>query len=131
MLEKMLNKLVPAEADRQFKILEITGKFLKNNTFVITTKLEQTDNPQPLELTLESSLRLIGGHSLQLIEPSGTLNGRKLSSRLLKGFADGLNEHLDLRLLEKSGITVRVLQLKVEENTLYLAIFARLAPIKK
>ena len=131
MLQKLVNNLVPQDGDKEFTIQEIKGQFLGNNRFTIAVKLQQSDEAQPLELTLESSFKLVGGHSVQLIEPSGILNGKKLSTRLLKGFADGLNGQLDLRLLEKSGITARVLQFKEEGGTLYLAVFARLAPTTK
>ncbi len=130
MLQEVINKLVPPEAGRQFTILETKGTFLNNNRVALRAQIQQSDNPKPLEVTLESGLKVVGGHSLQLIELNGILNGRKLSSSLLKGFAENLNGQLDLRLLEKSGITARVLQLKIEENTLYLAVFARLTPVK-
>lgn len=130
-LQEVINKLVPPEANRKFTIIETKGRFLKNNRIAITAKIQQLDEPKPLELTLESGFEVIDGHSFRLIELNGILNGRKLSSRLLKGFADNISGQLDLRQLQKSGITVRVLQFKIEENTLYLAVFARLSSAKQ
>jgi LmeA-like phospholipid-binding len=131
MLQRVINKLVPPEAGRQFTLIETKGTFLNNDRLSLTAKIQQSDDPKPLELTLESGFKIIGGHSLQIIEPTGVLNERKLSSRLLKGFADNVSGQLDLRLLEKSGITARVLQFKIEKDNLCLAVFARLSPVKK
>jgi hypothetical protein len=131
MLQKLLDRAMPPDTDRQFEILEIETRLLPNNTISITTKLQQNGNPKPLQLSLACGLRVQGGHILELTEPSGVLNGRKLSPRLLKGFAEGINQQLDLGRFEKSGITARVLQLKIEQKTLYIALFLRLEPVQK
>jgi hypothetical protein len=125
-LQQFLNRATNSQTTRQFEILNVSCQFIDSNTVAIATKLKQGEDSKALELTLESKIKIVDARSLQLIEPSGTLNGRKLSSRLLKGFADGLNEKLDLSLLAKNGFMVRILQLKIEQHTLHLAVFVRL-----
>jgi len=130
-IRSMLQQILPPEIGKQFAILHIHSKFLSNNAISIGVQLRQLEDGKILDLTLESKLKLIGGHTLELLEPSGYLNGRKLSSKLLKSFADGLNPQLDLRRLEKNGIIARILQLKLEDGILRLAFFVRLDPLSK
>ncbi len=40
--------------------------------------------------------KFIGHERIELIDPTATLNGRRISSRLLKGFAEGISTQLDL-----------------------------------
>ena len=75
-------------------------------------------------------MKLIAGRNLELIEPEATINGKKLSPRLLKGFARGINKRLDLRTLEEMGITVRILKLNIDEDELNLATFVRYEALK-
>jgi hypothetical protein len=80
-----------------------------------------------LDLTLEAKFNAVDGRRFQISEPAATLNGRRLSTRLLNGFTDRFNEDLDLRRLEKSGITAGILQFNLNEDTLELAGFVRVA----
>ena len=74
---------------------------------------------------------MIKGHSIRISDVEGTLNERKLSSTLLQGFVDNINNQLSLRNLEKSGITVRLLQFNINEDNLEIAGFVNLQPAKK
>ena len=49
--------------------------------------------------------------------------------KLLQGFAEGLSEDLlDLRQLQKQGITLRILQFEINENSMEIASFLRIEP---
>ena len=76
-----------------------------------------------LDVSLESGIKVVAGRRLELIEPEGTINGRPLSNRLLQGVAQVLSSRLDLRGLEPSGITARLLQLEIEDEQIRLAAF--------
>lgn len=105
---------------------------MDNNRFGLSLQLQRAGllnrSSEPVEIKLEVGLNLIEGRSLQLIEPQGTVNGKKLSTRLLQGFAQGFNEQLDLRRFEKRGITARLLQFNVTQEELNLAAFVRVVP---
>ena len=57
----------------------------------------------------------------------GTLNGRKLSRKLLQGFADNISRQLNLRTLEKDGIILRLLKFDINENKVNIVAFVRIA----
>jgi hypothetical protein len=88
-------------------------------------------NPEPVEIKLEAKLDLVAGRSLQLSEPSGSVNGRRLSKRLLRGLANSFSKQLDIRQLEKQGITARLLQFSLAREELNLAAFVCIEPAKE
>jgi hypothetical protein len=137
-LEELISRFVARSGEgtpQPFKILNADLDFLDDNRFDLSVQLQraerQNNNSEPVEIKLEVGLNLIEGRSLQLIAPQGTVNGRKLSTRLLRGFAQGLNEQLDLRRFEKRGITARLLQFNLTQEELNFAAFVRVAPPKR
>jgi hypothetical protein len=98
--------------------------FLGNNRIRFQGELVRNDT-EPLTLIVESGLGFTGGHSLKLIEPVATLNGRALSPFLVAGFTEGISRRFDLRTLKEAGITARVLQWKVDTRELEVAAFVR------
>ncbi|NJK50981.1 DUF2993 domain-containing protein [Candidatus Gracilibacteria bacterium] len=134
-LEQLIGRVVARSGQgspQSFKILNADLNFLDNNRFGLSLQLQRAGllnrSSEPVEIKLEVGLNLIEGRSLQLIEPQGTVNGKKLSTRLLQGFAQGFNEQLDLRRFEKRGITARLLQFNVTQEELNLAAFVRVVP---
>jgi hypothetical protein len=80
---------------------------------------------EPLAIMVESGLGITAGHSIQLIEPVVSVNGRALSPPLVAGFTGALSNRLDLRTLEEAGITARLLQFKIDTGELEAAAFVR------
>lgn len=136
-LQTLINQLVPnqEEINTKFELLNISCQFLPKNRISTQIQLQQSNSDnreiRPLEIILEVGLNIVNGHSLELVEPSGSINGRKLSTRLLNGFAEGLNDKLDLRILEDKGILVRVLQWQIDQESVNLAAFIRVNPQAK
>ena len=134
-LQKLVNSLVPQRRNSQQRTYELSNlslELLDDNRLRVQVELRQSrdkqEDSQSLEISLELGLNMVGGRKLELTQPTGTINGRKLSTRLLEGFAKGINERLDLALLEEQGITTRFLQLKIDDRAIYLAAFLRLRP---
>ena len=78
-----------------------------------------------LAISLELEIQVLNGKTVRIIDPQGTVNGRPMSSRLLKGFAEGISDRLNLSSLETNGILARILQLEIDEKRLKLVSFAR------
>jgi hypothetical protein len=135
-LEKVLNSFVgqvsETSAPPSFKVLQAQIDFIKNNRFGLSLRLAQSENNQeraePIDINLEVGLDLISGRSLSLVNPKGTVNGKQLSTRLLRGLAKGLSDELDLNRLQERGIAARVLQFSLTEEELNLAAFVRVEP---
>ena len=79
-----------------------------------------------LNIVLSVAFQVINGTTIKLSDPTGTINERPLSSRLLRGFAEGISDRLDLNLLSDDGIISRILQLEIDEDKLELVSFIRL-----
>ncbi|AFY79607.1 Protein of unknown function (DUF2993) [Pleurocapsa sp. PCC 7327] len=137
-LEGVINSFVEEASEASassFKILKARADFLGSNRLGLRLQLQQSQThkdvsepPEPVEIKLEVGLNVVAGRSLQLNDPKGMVNGRRLSTRLLRGLAEGLSEELDLRRLENRGITARVLHLNVTDEEMHIAAFIQVEP---
>ncbi len=130
-LQQLINRFLPAQAPK-FELLSVRLDFSENNRLGVQVQLQEAEEEgvtgDHLDLASEVRFQVIEGRSLQLLDLSGTLNGRKLSQRFLNGLTEGINQQLDLRKLETQGIVARILQLNLDQDTLDLAVFFRLNP---
>lgn len=127
--QTMMTQLGSDSQNSSFKITNLGLNLLPNNRLAIATTLKlPMRGEELLNVNLEFSLELIKGHTLEISDVKGTLNDRQLSSKLLQGFADNINTQLSLKKLEKSGITMRILQFKVNEDNVEIAGFLHLKP---
>ena len=91
-------------------------------------KSDDAEKPDNLEIVLESGIKVIQGRSIELVDPNATLNGRKISQRILQGVIGSINERLSLKKFEKQGIIARLLELNFDNKEINLAAFVRLEP---
>lgn len=128
-LQKIINGFLPDQAP-EFKILTLRIEFKQENRLGIEVQIQQLQGadeektPETIELSLETGFKTEDGRILQLLDLSGTLDGRTLSKKFLSRF-----QRFDLAILEKQGIITRILQLKVDEETLDIVTFLRLDPL--
>ncbi len=132
-LQTSLNRLVARKAGSTNIVYELKEphlELLPANRIGIQFKLSRAGfNRYPareLAIAIELGIRIANGKTIDFIEPSGTVNQRPMSSRLLKGFAQGISDRLDLEVLEANGILARLLQLKISKDKIELAGFARM-----
>jgi hypothetical protein len=142
-IQKLLNKAIPGNEEYSlpsYKIVNITFDLLENNRISTEVQLSrpnldlsteeevQSQFDQPLNVRLEFGLNLLGGKSIQIVEPTGTVNGKAISTKLLNGFARGFSSRLSLRKLEEDGLLVRVLNLNISDRAIYLSAVTSVAP---
>jgi hypothetical protein len=133
-LQSVMDRLVPRREETGNQILQLRSArvdFQPDNRVAIALEVRSSredGTDETVNLSLESGFALVGGRKLQFLEPSGTLNGRRLSRRLLQGFAEGIVDRFDLASFETQGIFVRVLQFQGDDDKLQIAVFARLDP---
>jgi hypothetical protein len=65
-----------------------------------------------------------------LIDPTASLNGRKISQRILQGVLGSVSDRLTLKQLEKYGIIARVLEFQLDNKEVNVAAFVRLNPLE-
>jgi LmeA-like phospholipid-binding len=150
-LQKTLNRLIVSKAGStniSYRLEDLQVALQPQNRLQVNFKLsrptpklslESSSTPgtsrkkkpsRELAISLELTLKVIDGKALQLLDPQGTVNGRPMSSRLLKGFATGISDRLNLNTLSADGILARILQLEIKEDNLQLIGFLRLEPKK-
>ncbi|MDY6781511.1 MAG: DUF2993 domain-containing protein [Cyanobacteriota bacterium] len=83
---------------------------------------------EPLEIAVESGIEVEGASQLRLVEPAAAIDSQPLPPFVLQTLTGGLSSALDLRRLETSGFTVRLLQLEIDENKIDTAAFVRIEP---
>lgn len=104
-------------------------EFLEGDRFRILVDLEDRVADENIAISVDLGLRVLNGHRFALVDPQITVDGEDTPPQLLESFVQGAQDRLTLRLLEESGITARVLNFKVRDNELDIAIFARIEPV--
>lgn len=133
-LQQLSNRSLPQRDSQQdrFELSKARLEFLENNRVRLQIQISSSDSPeaatQALEFELEVGVEVVAGRKLQLTNPTGKINQRPLSTALLQGFAQGINEQLDLQRLERQGITARLLKFNITEEALDLVAFIRVEP---
>lgn len=132
-LQKIVNNLVAKRAGNSTLTYEISTPridLLPDNRIKLELELRRSRRnqklAQKLALTLELGIEVISGTKIHLVNPQGTVNGRPMSARLLRGFAQGVSDRLQLSNLESSGILARLLQLEITEDKIELVAFTRI-----
>jgi hypothetical protein len=132
-LQASLNRLVARRSGSSnitYNLKEPHLELLSNNRLKIQFKLTRAGfegyPSRELAIALKLGIKIVNGKAIEFIEPSGTVNQRPMSSRLLQGFARGVGDRLNLTALEADGILARLLQLEISQDKIELAGFARM-----
>lgn len=122
--------LAPAQARERdrYRIANPEIDFIKGNRIRVAAQLEDLVQGGGLFIKAEVGIAIVEGSGLQLIAPEVTADGTPIPAQLLRPYLDDFAEQLSLQQLEAQGITARVLNLAVEDNSLDLAIWARVDP---
>ena len=131
-LQATLNNLIAKRAGnstRTYELLASQIDLCSRNRIKLELKLRRSrrnqERKQELAISLELGIVVIAGTKIQLVDPQGTVNGRRMSKRLLRRFAQKISDQLQLNSLQNLGILARLLQLKVTEDKIELVAFTR------
>jgi hypothetical protein len=131
-LQDLLNKVLPEEAPK-LELINIKVTFLDNNRLQTQVQLQQksedSEPPDQLKILVETGIKVNQGKSLELIDPTASLNDRKISSRILKSVIGSVSDRLDLSRFENQGIIARLLKLEINPQEINIAAFIRLNPV--
>lgn len=122
---------LPSGRNQRYELLSTELQFQENASLTWDIRLRvsrrQREEFQDFNLRLVTGIEVIAGKQIALVEPSLTVDGEPLPSRLVKAFSERLSDRLDLKTLENKKITARLLQLKIEEDEVKLAAFVQMA----
>jgi hypothetical protein len=111
-----------------YELLNPQIQFLENQRLRLQVQVREKNDPATLDIFVESGIDVVAGRRLRLIDPVIRFNNEPAPENLVKSIADGIFERSDLRQFEKSGITARILNFKLDARQMELAIFAQIAP---
>ena len=128
-IQSYLRKLISNSENPTYQLINPSLELKVDNRAAVAVQVKSLnqDREETLDVTLEFGLKVEQGHQIKILEPMGTLNGRKLSRKLLQGFADNISKQLDFRTFEKDGITLRLLKLDINDDEVNMAAFVRIA----
>ena len=119
-----------AEQAQRYDLLNPQIDFLPNGRLHLQVNLKEQGYPDTLAITAETGIELIAGHTLHLINPTVLIDHQPVPEKLVRALADGASQRLDLRQLERSGTTARILQLQITPKHLQIATYIQLRPTK-
>jgi hypothetical protein len=113
---------------QRYSLLNPRITLLASQRLQLQAELQEGTDPATLKIVAESGLEMISGRQLRLINPTVLINNEAVPEQVIRPIANGISDQFDLRQLEKSGITARILQLNVTEQQINVAAFIQLAP---
>lgn len=117
-----------AEQEQDYQFIDPQIEFLNNNRLRFQVVLQQEDTQEQIQIRAETGLNVVAGHQIQLIDPAVVINDQAIPPAFLVPLTQGLSRQFDLRRLEESGLTVRLLQLQVNPEQLAIAAVIRAEP---
>jgi hypothetical protein len=130
--QEIINRLITQRTatTKRYEIVELKIDFLENKRLGVQLQLKSLApedlEAKPIDIQIETGVNLVKGKRLELIEPMGTLDGRRLSRSLLASFANKYSSRLDLQSLEARGLTVRILEMSGDKDRVEIVTFFRL-----
>ncbi|MGB6016161.1 MAG: DUF2993 domain-containing protein, partial [Nodosilinea sp.] len=103
-------------------------EFLEGDRFRIVVDLQDRVTQENIAISIDLGLAVLNGHRFALVDPTITVDGEETPPQLIESFVQGAQERLTLRRLEALGVVARVIDFKVRDNELDIAIFARIDP---
>ena len=132
-LQALIDTILPPEAP-SFNILKLQLNFMAENRLALEIELEQKgeegEPPTKLAIAAEVGFEIEQGTMIKLTELSAIINDRKLSPRFTNILLAGISDQLSLDIFAEQGFLVRVLQANMNEESLNIAAFFRLAAVE-
>lgn len=130
-LDTLQFNLPGAAGDREqnrYGLANPSLEFLEGDRFRIVVDLQDRVTQENTAISIDLGLAILNGHRFALVDPIITVDGEETPPQLLEFFVQGAQERLTLRRLEALGVVARVINFKVRDNELDIAIFARIDP---
>jgi hypothetical protein len=115
---------------QRYDLLNPHIDFLPDGRLQLQAELKEQGYPDQLAITAETGVAVVAGRTLRLVNPTVVVNGQPVPEKLVRAFAESMSQRFDLRQLERSGITARLLQLQVDQQQMQLAAWVQVRSIK-
>jgi LmeA-like phospholipid-binding len=132
-LQKMTTSTLGSAGSSLNKDYQITKpqlQFIGNGRLAIKAELKDPASGEKLAVKLETGVNVIGGKKFELVAPAATVGDTPVPPFILSGLTTGISERFNVDRLEQRGLTARILQFKVNPQSLELAAFIRMTGSK-
>ncbi len=119
-------RLLPRQQARQaerYDLLNPQLTLLPQNRMRFQVELQEQGDPAKLAIVAEAQPQIISGRSLQLTNLKLWANGQQSPEPVARAIATLIRDRTDLRRLESSNITVRILNFQSNSSRLEIASF--------
>jgi len=134
-LQSIVNRIVanfPGASSQSYKLADLSLDFQEGDRLRFNLRIQGRDATgavnDDLRLALDAGVAVANGRTLQLIDPAIFLNDEPLPPLFAGVVTQFLGEQLDLQNLAEFGVLMRLLELDVDDDSLELAAFVRVAP---
>ncbi|XGV96275.1 MAG: DUF2993 domain-containing protein [Leptolyngbya sp. BL-A-14] len=117
-----------SQRSQRYSLLNPRLTFVANQRLQLQAELQEASDPTTLNIVAESGVEIIAGRQLRLTNPTVFINKEAVPEQVIRPIVKGISDQADLHLLEKSGITARILQLNLTENQISMAAFVQIVP---
>lgn len=114
-----------AQQAERFLVLNPRVEFLRDRRIRLQATLQETGDPEQVEVVVEFGLAFPAGRQVQLLQPKASLDGQQVPPEIMTTIAEGIPDRLDLRQLERSGIILRILNYQLDPKQLEMAAFVQ------
>jgi LmeA-like phospholipid-binding len=110
----------------QYDLINPKITLLPNGVVRLQIELREQGYPENLKILAEAKPKMLAGRILQAQDLKIFANGQPAPEPIVNAIAKGLSERFDLAQLEKSGMTARILNFKIEPSTLEVSAFVQM-----
>lgn len=128
-LQKLINRGLGPAGDlltNRYEIINPRVEFLGNDRLKVFAELQNKNTSEKLTAQVETGLAIQAGQRLQLVNPIVLVNNQAVPQEFLNLLTSGIGERLNIRILEKQGITARILKLNIEPGEMAIATFIQI-----
>jgi hypothetical protein len=112
----------------RYDVLNLNVIFLPDNRIRLHGELYEQGYPDTLKIVAEATPKIIQGRSLYLDNLKITANGQPTPETISRAIAQRVADRFDLRQLERSNTTARILKLTIEPSRMDISAFAQIRP---
>ncbi|MBD1856890.1 MULTISPECIES: LmeA family phospholipid-binding protein [Leptolyngbya] len=124
---QLLTRSQARQAER-YDFLNPQITLLPQNRARFAIELQEQGDPAKLKIVAEAQPQIISGRSLQLNDLRIWANGQESPKQITEAIANLIRDRLDLRRLEASNTTARILTLVLNPSNLEIAAFVQIRP---
>ncbi len=115
----------------RFDFQNLRLECLPSHRIRLQAELQEQGYPDKLAIVAEAEPSIELGRTLKLVNPTLLVNGKSAPAQITNAIAQAVSRQLDLRRLEKSGITARIFKLQIDPTQIQLSAFVQIRPKAK